>query len=422
MADIRLRDVFTPGGLPSVTYVKRERLELEDKLRDTLARGFAFTVVTGPTKSGKSVLCKRVLENDALITIEGGQIKSEADFWTHAAYQLNIASTATKTRSEATKSTLTGEGGAEIPLVLKAKAGASRTKEDQQTETANYTSVPVIATIDKLLKTQASLLVDDFHYISSETQKSIIQSLKGAVFRGLSVFLLAVPHRAFDPLTVENEVEGRFKHISIPQWSLEDLVQIPNQGFSALNVKVERSVQRQICEDSFGNPLLVQEICSELCLKNGIREASADGASIKGESLESVYRDMAESKGFPTYQNLSNGPKGRKARQRRVMASGEQHDIYVALLSAIARLGPKPETSLEAIRQSLIAVHAPGGPMPHRGEVVSALVNMSEVAKTRSQGEPPLEWVEDRTTLVITDPFLLFYLKWSFQSVGSGKV
>ena len=71
---------------------------------------------------------------------------------------------------------------------------------------------------------EMSLLVDDFHYIPSAVQKSIIQSLKGAVYDGLSVILLAVPHRAFDPMTVEDEVQGRFKHIEIPPWDMSDLL------------------------------------------------------------------------------------------------------------------------------------------------------------------------------------------------------
>src|SRR5262249_28737359 len=119
----RLRDVFTPGGLPSVTYVSRDHLELEKKLSDALARGFAFTVVTGPTKSGKSVLCRRVLETSPLVIVEGGQIRSEADFWTHIAYQLNIASGATKTRTETSTTTVTAEGSGGFPGIFQAKGG-----------------------------------------------------------------------------------------------------------------------------------------------------------------------------------------------------------------------------------------------------------------------------------------------------------
>jgi archaellum biogenesis ATPase FlaH len=101
---VQLRDVFTPGGLPSVTYVSRDNLELESKLLEELARGFAFTVVTGPTKSGKTVLCRRVLEQKPLVLVEGGKIRSEADFWNYIAYELQIASGISKTQSSGSSS------------------------------------------------------------------------------------------------------------------------------------------------------------------------------------------------------------------------------------------------------------------------------------------------------------------------------
>lgn len=84
------------------------------------------------------------------------------------------------------------------------------------------------------------------------------------MFKGLAVILLAVPHRAFNPMTAEQELEGRFKHVEIPPWDMDDLLQIPSRGFEALNVKNDPRLNRRICEEGFGNPLLVQEICSEL--------------------------------------------------------------------------------------------------------------------------------------------------------------
>ena len=97
---MQLKEVFTPGGQPSVTYVGREHLQLEDAVRGALARGYALNVVTGPTKSGKTVLCKRVLANAAkFIVVEGGQVRNEDDFWRHISFKLNIANTAVKAAS-----------------------------------------------------------------------------------------------------------------------------------------------------------------------------------------------------------------------------------------------------------------------------------------------------------------------------------
>ncbi len=91
-----LKDVFAPGGMPSVTYVGREHLELEAKIERAVARGFSFNVVTGPTKSGKSVLCHRVLDAKRLVTMEGGQVSSSSEFWEQLAHRLKVAAGVTE--------------------------------------------------------------------------------------------------------------------------------------------------------------------------------------------------------------------------------------------------------------------------------------------------------------------------------------
>lgn len=410
-----LRDVFTPGGLPSVTYVDRDHLKLEDKLADVLARGFAFTVVTGPTKSGKSVLCKKVLERGNLVTVDGGQVRSESDFWANISHRLNLPTSKTNASGETESATFGNEASINA-AVIQAKGSKSTTKTGSQTTTRLYNHSPILGVIEKLIQSKTSLMVDDFHYIDPQVQRAIIQSLKSAVFEGVAVFLLAVPHRAFDPLTVENEVEGRFKHVPIPNWSLDDLLLIPERGFQALNVEVSRETQRRICQDSFGNPLLVQEICSEFCLQNGVRQRQGQQKKLDETLLETTYQDMAESKGFPTFQKLKMGPEKRRSRQLRVMRHGGEEDIYTALLAAIARLGPRTETRLDDIRSSLKGAISEKASVPSKAETLSALSSMAMVARASAQGEPPLDWVAEEGKLVITDPFLLFYLKWSFRS------
>lgn len=413
-SEISLREVFTPGGLPSITYVGRDQLKLEKSLEEGLARGYTFIVVTGPTKSGKTVLCKKVLNKRKIVTIEGGQVRSENDFWSHVAYQLQIAATAARTHADSFSVSVATEASGGVPGIIQGKGGATKTEIDQKISTLTYTNVSILACIQHLLETNSVLLVDDFHYMDSSLQKAIIRSLKGPVFEGLSVVLLAVPHRAFDPVLVEQEIEGRFKHIAIPNWALNDLALIPERGFAALNVIVERAVQRRICEDSFSNPLLVQEICSEFCLKCGVFTAQDSKRELKANSLEETYRNMAESKGIPVYQKLRRGPEGGRARRLHRVRSGGQVDIYGALLASIARLGPKSTTSLTDIRDSLRSFIADDVPVPTRADVVNCLNNMSDLA-TKMGCEPPLEWIPEDQRLEIIDPFLLFSLKWSHQ-------
>ena len=417
---MRLKDVFTPGGQPSVTYVSRDHLDLEAAIKKVLEQGYTLNVVTGPTKSGKTVLCTRVLEGGYKhVVVEGGQIRSETDFWNNLAHQLNIAETAQrgKTVSDGAQTVSNVSGG--IPAVLNAGVNQTFSSGTQNVTTATYTNNTMLAVIEAMKRDNIALLVDDFHYISKDVQKNIIQALKGPVYKGLAVIFLAVPHRAFDPITVEDELQGRFRHVTIPSWSLDDLAKIPDLGFAALNIECAKSLRDRICAESFGNPLLVQEICSEICARSNIYERGLKTVKLDASLLHPTLATVAESKGFPKYRKLKGGPQARKERKARRLKDGSTADIYEALMIALGALGPKPRTHYDELRGALREL-LDEGQLPQKHEITSALAHMSKIAHENIDGEPPLEFVRSEDALVITDPFLLFYMKWQKEKISPG--
>lgn len=170
----------------------------------------------------------------------------------------------------------------------------------------------------------------------------------------------------------------------------------------------------------FGNPLLVQEICSELCIKSGIFGDIGSPQKLDSSLLEAALGDIAQSKGFPKYSKLKAGPDARKKRQLRNFKDGTMQDKYSAILTAVAALGPKTRTSYDDIRSSLQSLLLSSS-MPAKHEITSALINMTKIAKEKIEGEPPIEWVSSEDSLVITDPFLLFYMKWATHHDAPGS-
>lgn len=419
---VRLKDVFTPGGQPHVTYVGREHLQLEGAIKKVLEQGYTLNVVTGPTKSGKTVLCKRVLNDgyDHRI-VEGGQIRTEGDFWNNLAHQLNIMQTAVKGKNENDGwQNATGITGG-IPAVIGGTNTQTFSGGTQNLVSATYQNNPMLAAVKKLLEDNIALLVDDFHYIPTDVQRAIIQALKGPIFEGLSVIFLAVPHRAFDPITVEDELQGRFRHVPIPQWGLADLELIPERGFNALNVSCSAAFRNRICSESFGNPLLVQEICSEICARANIYEKCEPARKLDESLLNSALEEVAQSKGFPKYRKLKEGPQARKQRQARKLKNGNTADIYEVLMLSLGALGPKPRTQYDELRGAMRDLMEEGQ-LPQKNEITAALSHMSKIAREKIEGEPPLEFVRSEDALVIIDPFLLFYMKWQKDKISPGSL
>lgn len=406
---LTIADVFTPGGVPSVTYVRRDHLQLEERVRNAVSRRHSFIVVTGPTKSGKSVLCRKVLPSQRTVKIEGGQIATAAEFWEHVSYHLTLPTTATKTRTRIWSWTGLWEFLLGIPATIQKKLSGSFTQTNQDAVAATYNNVLILDAVRALTRKGLSLLIEDFHYIPKDAQKAIVRALKSGVMDGLRVVILAVPHRAFDATDVEAEVGGRVHHVSVPSWSLDDLSHITQQGFKELKLSVPKKVQRRICEDGFGNPLLVQEICLNLC--ELLAERATNPGSIDEQVLVEVYDRLAEMDGLERFEQLAHSlPPNTEPRMVK-SSSGENESLQIALLAAVARLGPKEVTSFEEIRDSLRSIMA--GRLPNRANLVAALQAMTSAVA--QGGAAPFEWSDARETLAITDPYLMFYMRWHLR-------
>ena len=124
-----------------------------------------------------------------------------------------------------------------------------------------------------------------------------------------------------------------------------------------------------------------------------------------------IYEAVAKQFGFPTFEKLSRGPQSRSKRiPRRYRKRDHSADIYQCILDAISLTGPKEKTHYNEIRDNLRLILIDQD-VPQKHEVSAALGHMYSIAKNELAGEPVLEWTDD--FLYLTDPFLMFYMKWS---------
>src|SRR5437899_2482302 len=80
--------VFVPGGQPTITYISRDHLQLERHVRRAISQPHSFASITGPSKSGKTVLCRNVLGDRQFVWIEGGQITPLDNIWRKVGHAL----------------------------------------------------------------------------------------------------------------------------------------------------------------------------------------------------------------------------------------------------------------------------------------------------------------------------------------------
>ncbi len=411
---IKLNEVFTPGGQPSVTYVDRKHLGIESKLRKAVDLPNVIVALTGPTKSGKTVLCRSVLSNYEFVWIDGGQIKKEDDLWEKVCSELKLANEIT----EKTVTTNNTGGGAGF----EASAGVPGVSSIKFTSTANgsrlssselgrkFVANNMQTALDALIANKICLVIDDFHYIEPSSRASLVRSVKGAVFRGLKVVVLSTPHRAFDTIKAEVEVTGRFKHVTVEPWSKEDLKEIAKVGCQALNITISEKTINRASEESETSPLLMQRFCWNACYDAGIMESQILNKDMGDIDLLPVFDEVAEDAGLPIYTKLARGPQSRTDRMPRPLIKGGTADIYEAILLAIASTGPAEKLSYDQIRSSLNNILS--DKIPQKLEVSNALNHLTKIDIEENSGQRAIDWDQENLTLFLTDPFFRFYLRW----------
>jgi hypothetical protein len=412
---MRYQDVFVPGGFPEHTYNPRVRLNLERRLAECNQNLCKLVTVTGQTKSGKTVLAKRVLPRSNAVWVDGGTVSAEEDFWQGIIVELDLFQSKEEQSSNAVSGTLHVTGKAEASIIVArgsgeagAEIGSVRGSGVKRTQSLSS----ALAARNGLRKLGAPLVVDDFHYIPREVQGRVVRALKPLIFDGLPTAIIAIPHRRYDSVKVEKEMTGRILQIEIPTWSEEELRFIPETGFKLLQSSIDEKVKAQLAHEAIGSPHLMQEFCRTICkIFDSEGRTLPPALEIAQGRLESAFREVADTIGRPIFEKLARGPRQRSDRVQRHLKDGRTVDIYELVLHALAHIRPGlVSLEYEDLRSAIKDISASQIPQLH--EVARVLKHMATIAASDQSSTPVIDFEEEEKRLHITDPFFAFYLRW----------
>lgn len=412
---MRYDEVFIPGGFPRHTYNPRVDLKLEDRLNGVLANLCKLATITGQTKSGKTVLARKVFPEEKCVWVDGGMISEENDFWQVVLAKLNLFPTTEKQASTEITGTIEAKAKAGANLLVakgSGELGGSISGSETSGSAKSRTVSPRVAALEGLSKSRVPLVVDDFHYLKRDSQASIVRALKGPIFNGLPVAIIAIPHRRYDALKVEREMTGRIESIEIPPWTEDELQFIPHVGFQHLGVEVPESIMRRFASEAIGSPHLMQDFCRTLCRLVDVDSIPPENRRLAGDTdLSSVFHEVAETIGRPMFEKLARGPRQRKDRLRRHLKDGRTVDIYEMVLHGLAHLRPGlVSLNYEDLRAAIKTISEP--PIPQLNEISGVLRQMAIIAAKDESSTPVIDFEETDKKLHVTDPFFAFYLRW----------
>ena len=312
-------EIFKPGALPVTTYISREAalgFTYEERLEQALNMSGYKTLISGPSKIGKTVLCERVVVIDNLVEVLGSDFLNKENVW----------------------------------KTIGAKAGMPLSEMVTTGNTDNSISEEYIVTRENVIayyqEHELVLLIDDFHYASEEIQRFLSQQLKDAIRKGLKVIISSLPHRCDDAIRTNPDLQGRISIIDIKPWSKDELRQIPRKGFAQLGIHVDDKYIESLVGESLASPQLMQLLCLNLCVL--IKADSGNAVDVSEEIIKKAYKFSTLNLDFKNVTAvISNGKTKRGRERKKYCTSKGELDLYSLILEAIAQDPPIEEIGFD---------------------------------------------------------------------------
>lgn len=416
-----VRDVFVTSGEPKVTYINRDD-DVEGEVIRKLEARRKIVAVSGPSKSGKTVMVKNAIRTVGVssVWLSGNDLTVIGDFWAAIAGQLNLPVSIENSNSAGSSLDGSVTASVGIPAIESTVTGAVGVTEDKSLSTLASTNLPFLVR-ETLVQRETCVVIDDFHYAPEEMRKSLARALKTMNDARISIIMIAVPHHVLDLVESERELYMRVVRKRVAHWSVMELARIAFQGFLALNILDEQGrVASHLSDNSVGSPLLMQELCAEICETSGINSRDDLGQIIKPPpSWGEFYTDIADNNGqHPLARALFSGPTQRRSRSDlQLREYNTAVDNYGAVLLGLHRLSPTMEVNEVDLRTAINEIVIDNLPL---SRVRWTCRKMDELAADqRDQDDPALEFIETvPRRLVIVDPYLAFFLRWGLPSLG----
>jgi hypothetical protein len=410
---IRISDVFNGLGQPGKTYVAQENGAYENLLRSGIESGGKLCLLTGSSKTGKTTLYRKILQERKLeaLVVRCDETLNAEDFWRCPLEIIDFRRIQSIEKSQEVETS--GEakiGGTigwnwlagligEITLGVKENHSETKIREKILARPSPSHLIPL------LKKSNAFLVVEDFHYLSEETQRQIFQQWKVFTDEQVSVIVVGTTHHASDLAYANPDLLGRIMQIDLKRWVEDDLKKIALKGFEFLEIVAPMPAVQEIARESVGLPIIMQQTCAQLFINKGYYELKK-GDSISKFSKMDAYLALHKvaSTGYAQfedwYEKLVTGAR-KKARR---------YNTYEFVLSTFIQDPLKFSLKRHELDERLNKLPVQEDKLPPAGSITSTLNAITGIQKR--SGFELLEWSQRNKTLYVLEPAFLFYLRW----------
>lgn len=387
----------------SHSYVDRQ--SLDSKLGRLLERNQKHVCIRGASKSGKSWLRQRLIENPILIQCRLN--KKTSDIYIDALSALDIKLELQSTTDNSMRGSIEAKGDVGIKLLAKLGIAAKIEQERSNfiTEKPIGRDVNDLNFIADIIKASGRrLVIEDFHYLSNKERKKFAFDLKALWDYG--VFVVIVGVWSFDNLllSLNPDLSARIEELTV-EWSKTELQQIIDTGGTALNIKFSQAFKEHASDIAFGSAGLLQELVLktldelqifdssdfELCVSDIKKLENA--AMEVAENLNALYQEFA--------RKLAAGIRARK----------DSTGIYAYTIAAILEASNEELTKGYTVQEIFTWAHA-RQPRVQMGNLKQILPKFEELQVDSDGRGLVIAYDESGGKVTVVDRQILLYRKY----------
>jgi len=420
---IKLRDAFGVGRDVPLNYVSRP--DVDEKFIESLARD-KHVVIYGSSKQGKTTLRRHCLQESDYIVVSCVNTMSLSDLngavLKAAGYR--IEQTQTKTVGGAWKYNVEFAGEGKVPFVAKASGKGSIEHGTSHTtdKVSNRLEIDLSDVNDIIIALNEIefakfIILEDFHYLGADTQRTFSFSLKVYHENSRLCFIVVGVWREKNRLIYYNgDLTNRVVSIDADSWSDHQLREVVTAGEQLLNVTFDSGMIADLIKHSADAVALVQEGCFKVCERAGIFETQETNKDIgAGYDAEAIVREIVNDQAGRYMAFVTNFSEGFQPTPLEMY----KWLTYAVLVSSAGDL----ENGLRRAQvAATIKAKHPEGSKLNEGNITQALQNAASLQVQKSIR--PIIFDYDQTTRVLTvvDRSFLIWLAHQDRSELLGEI
>ena len=376
---------------------------------ESLPRG-KHLVIFGSSKQGKTCLRKHCLDTDDYITVHCSNKWTVADVNSAILKQVGYEVTQLTTRATSGHAKVSAKFGFKLfgsGGETKGEVGGTHEKQIAKAP-LELDPLDVNDIIRALAEVEFKkyIVLEDFHYLPTDTQKDFAVALKAYHENSKLCFLIIGVWLEENRLSVYNgDLTGRVLSIDADRWKDEELREVISAGEALLNVRFSDQFKDALVSSCFGSVHIVQEACYRECVDKGIYQTCEQQRGIgDGVDVRRIINQVVQDQSGRFNSFLSQFALGFEETALH-MYQWLLHPVITATAAALEK-----GIGLQEIRRQLASKH-PKGKELNVGNVVSALNYASALQVKKGIKPIILDYDESNSLLRVVDRTFIIWLE-----------